>query len=81
MIKDKKKYVNFTTGEEVLESDIFDYVLDYYDITMKGQDETGCYSDEQIGLLIAMTQWFFSGNWYLDNVEDTEEEYYGEDKF
>lgn len=68
-------YRNFNTNEIVLKEDAEEYVLNKLGITIVPQGTNGELTQKQIENIEETVEWYFSDNWYLDNIEEDDEEY------
>ena len=65
-----KVYRHFNTKEEVFEEDWEYYAMEKLGVTITPQGKNGEYTTEQLDFIEEFTDWYFSGNWVLDEVED-----------
>ncbi|MBR3163551.1 MAG: hypothetical protein IKF17_05590 [Clostridia bacterium] len=65
-----KVYRHFNTNEEVFEEDWEQYAMEKLGITIEPQGKNGEMTEEQLEFIEEFTDWYFSGNWILDEVED-----------
>lgn len=69
-----KIYKHMNTGEVVFEEDTQDYAMDQLGITVTPKGKNGELTQEQIDFISEFTEWFFSGNWFIEDEEDEEED-------
>lgn len=67
-----KVYKNITTDEVVEEIEAEDYVLDKLGITITPKGKNGEMTLEQTEFIENTVEWFFSGNWIEEEIEDNE---------
>ena len=65
-----KVYRHFNTNEEVFEEDWEQYAMEKLGIKIEPQGKEGTYTTEQLEFIEEFTDWYFSGNWIQDEVED-----------
>lgn len=63
-------YRNMKTNEIVLEEDAENFVLDKLGITVTPKGINGEYTSEQIENIQETVEWFFSGNWIKEEVDN-----------
>ena len=68
-----KYYRNITTDEVVYEEDKEEYVLDRLGITVTPKGKNGEMTVEQLENIESTIEWFFSGNWVEEEIEEVEE--------
>ncbi len=66
----KYKYINLKTKEEVEDFMAEEYVLNRLGITVTPKGKNGEMTLEQIENIQETVEWFFSGNWIKEEVED-----------
>ena len=64
------QYREIITNETVLEDESTDYVLNKLGVTITPKGKQGEYTLEQVEFLQEFTEWYFSGNWIKEEVED-----------
>ena len=69
-----KYYRNRTTDEIVYKEDAEEYVLSRLGITITPKGKNGEMTQEQIENIEETVNWFFSGNWIEEELEELEEE-------
>lgn len=75
-----KIYRHMTKNEFVFEEEAKDYVLDTLGIKIEPKGKNGEYTTEQLDFIDTTIEWFFSGEWYEDElIEDEEIEQYEPD--
>lgn len=65
-----KVYRHIHTNEEVFEEDWEQYAMEKLGIKIEPKGKEGTYTTEQLEFMEEFTDWYFSGNWILDEVED-----------
>ena len=65
-----KVYRHIHTNEEVFEEDWEQYAMEKLGITIEPQGKNGEMTEEQLEFIEEFTDWYFSGNWIQDEVED-----------
>lgn len=65
-----KIYRNMRTNEIVLEEDANEYVLDQLGLTITAKGKNGEFTSDQIEFIEETKEWFLSGNWIKEDVED-----------
>lgn len=65
-----KVYRNVKTNEFVFKEDAEEYVLDTLGITITPKGKNGEMTQEQMEVIEEIIEWFFSGNWYEDKIEN-----------
>lgn len=68
-----KCFRNVKTKEIVDEDDAEEYVLDILGINITPQGKNGEMTQEQLDFIESTVEWFFSGEWYRDDIKDEEE--------
>lgn len=68
----RKVYRNAKTKEIVFEEDAEEYVLDDLGITITPKGKNGEMTQEQMEVIEEIIEWFFSGNWYEDEIQEDE---------
>lgn len=68
-----KYYRNRTTDEIVYKEDAEEYVLNRLGITITPKGKNGEMTQEQIENIEETVNWFFSGNWIEEELEELEE--------
>lgn len=66
----KYQYREITTGEIVEDFMAEDYVLDRLGITITPKGRNGEMTTEQLDNIQETVEWFFSGNWIKEKVEE-----------
>ena len=64
------QYREIITNETVLEDESTDYALDKLGVIITPKGKQGEYTLEQTEFLQEFTDWYFSGNWIKEEVED-----------
>lgn len=67
-----KEYVNMKTGERVPEDAAQGYALDKLGIEIKPVGQFGVMTVDQYVFLDVFTEWYFSADWILENVQEEE---------
>lgn len=67
-----KFYKNITNNKIVYEDEAEEYVLDQLGITVTPKGKNGEMTQEQMEVIEEIIEWFFSGNWYEDKIENNE---------
>lgn len=67
---EKSRYVNISTGEIVEDFMAEDYVLDKLGLDIMAKAEHGGLTMEQQDFLESTIEWFFSGNWVEEKIEE-----------
>ena len=70
-----KIYRHMTRNEFVFEEDAEEYVLDTLGIKIEPKGKNGEYTIEQLDFIDTTIEWFFSGEWYEDELIEDEEDY------
>lgn len=70
-----KIYRHMTRNEFVFEEDAEEYVLDTLGIKIEPKGKNGEYTTEQLDFIDTTIEWFFSGEWYEDELIEDEEDY------
>lgn len=70
-----KIYRHMTRNEFVFEEDAEEYVLDTLGIKIEPKGKNGEYTIEQLDFIETTIEWFFSGEWYEDELIEDEEDY------
>lgn len=65
-------YRNVKTNEFVFKEDAEEYVLDTLGITITPKGKNGEMTQEQLENIEETVNWYFSGNWYKDEIENNE---------
>ena len=65
-------YRNVKTNEFVFKEDAEEYVLDTLGITITPKGKNGEMTQEQMEVIEEIIEWFFSGNWYEDEIQKDE---------
>lgn len=65
-----KVYRHFNTNEEVFEEDWEQYAMEKLGIKIEPLGKNGEMTQEQLEFIEEFTDWYYSGNWILDEVED-----------
>ena len=68
-----KVYKHLHTKEQVYEEDWGYYAMEQLGIEVKPKGKHGELTQEQIEFIEEFTDWYFSGNWILEQVKDNEE--------
>lgn len=68
-----KYYRNRTTDEIVYKEDAEEYVLNRLGITITPKGKNGEMTQEQIENIEETVNWFFSGDWIEEELEELEE--------
>ena len=66
-----KIYRHICKNDKVYKDEAQDYAMDQLGITIKPVEKDGTYSQEQIDFMGEFTDWYFSGDWVLE--EETQE--------
>lgn len=66
----QKIYRNIQTKEIVFEEDAESFVLDKLGITITPKGKNGEFTSEQIENIQETIEWFFSGNWIEEEIEN-----------
>lgn len=66
----KYQYREITTGEIVEDFMAEDYVLNRLGITIEPKGKNGEMTQEQIENIEETVEWFFSGNWIKEEIEE-----------
>ena len=64
------QYRELSTNEIVVEDDLKDYALDKLGITMTPKGKNGELTLEQTEFIEEFVNWYFSGNWIKEEIED-----------
>ena len=67
-----KIYRHMTRNEFVFEEDAEEYVLDTLGIKIEPKGKNGEYTIEQLDFIETTIEWFFSGEWYEDELIEDE---------
>lgn len=68
---DKIQYRHMQTNKIVLHEEAWDYIRDYYGIPeLEPKGQFGTLSLEQEQFISDTIDWFFSGEWYEEEIED-----------
>lgn len=67
----KYQYREMTTSEVVEDFMAEDYVLNKLGITIEPKGENGTMTIEQLENIQETVNWFFSGNWIKEEVEES----------
>ena len=65
-------YRNVKTNEFVFKEDAEEYVLDTLGIKITPKGKNGEMTQEQLENIEETVNWYFSGNWYKDEIENNE---------
>lgn len=65
-----KVYKHFHTNEEVWEEDWEQYAMEKLGIKVEPKGKNGTMTMEQLEFIEQFTEWYFSGNWVLEEFED-----------
>lgn len=65
-------YKQWITNEIVYKEDAQEYALDQLGIKIEPKGRNGEYTKEQYECLFAITEWYFSGDWIEDYIEEDE---------
>lgn len=68
----KEIYRSKKTNEIVYKEDAEEYVLDRLGIAITPKGNNGEMTQEQIENIEETIEWFFSGNWYEDEIQEDE---------
>ena len=71
-----KVYENTKTKEQVYEEDAQEYALDQLGIKIQPKGKNGEYTTEQFELIETIIEWYFSGNWVEEIIQDEYEQDY-----
>ena len=66
----RKVYRNAKTKEIVFEEDAEEYVLDELGIKITPRGKHGEMTQEQLENIQETVSWYFSGNWYEDEIQE-----------
>ena len=69
-----KIYKHMNTGEVVFEEDAEEYAMDQLGITVTPKGKNGELTQEQVDFICEFIEWFFSGNWFIEDEEEDEED-------
>lgn len=72
----EKVYRNFTTNEIVYKEDAQEYAQDKLGIKIEPKGKNGEFTQEQMEFSQSIADWYFSGNWIEDIIEEDEEQDY-----
>lgn len=64
------KFVNLKTNEEVDDFEAEDYVRNILGIKITPKGKNGEMTIEQLEFLEEIVEWYFSGNWVKEKIED-----------
>lgn len=68
-----KSYRNITTDEVVYKEEAEEYVLDRLGLEVTPKGKNGEMTIEQIENIEQTVEWYFSGNWIEEEIEEIEE--------
>lgn len=68
-----KCYRNITTDEVVYKEEAEEYVLDRLGLTITPKGKNGEMTIEQLENIEQTVEWYFSGNWIEEKIEEIEE--------